>query len=230
MGLFDILGNAMVQEEIRSVVDKVGTNFGGKGGFDLGSLLGQGGGTGSLAGAGALGALLGTLLPKGATRTASVLGLGAVAYSFYKKWAQANQSSQPFADTMGFSDNFGADPVSTLLLRTMVYAAKADGRIDEAECSRIEALVPQLFPNQDVQPILDKVLAEPADLHVLANSLQSVEQGEDLYRLSCIIMDVDHFAERGYLAELGHALGLSVEKMQKLEKEATQAKQQIDRF
>ena len=114
-----------------------------------------------------------------------------------------------------------------LMLRAMVYAARADGHIDEAEQSRISKLTEQFLPGQDTNAIVNTLVNEPLNLELLASQMQSVEQREDLYRLSCLVLDIDHFMERSYLDALAKALGIEARQAE-LEQEALAAKQQLD--
>lgn len=245
MGLFDILGSAM------------GGGQGGQGGMpgSLGTIMeemqkmAQGvgrsapGGMGGLLGAGALGALLGQVLPKGAAKTAGLAGMGLIAWNFYQKWAaqqqaQRDQQARQFASPsaapaqsdqyMPTQDmSYPADPTAMLLLRAMVYAARADGHIDAVEQERINGVVTQMFPGQDVSPLLTSLMQDAIDPNALAHMVQSPEQAQDLYRLSCLIVDIDNFMERGYMDALGQALRLPEQTRQALEQEAHAAKQQL---
>ncbi|MDE5879149.1 MAG: DUF533 domain-containing protein, partial [Desulfovibrio sp.] len=46
----------------------------------------------------------------------------------------------------------------------------------------------------------------------------------DVYRLSCSVIDIDHFMERGYLDALAQSLGISNSRKGQLEAEASQAR------
>ncbi|MBO4301331.1 MAG: tellurite resistance TerB family protein [Desulfovibrio sp.] len=257
--LFDILGNSALRDVLGQLAGQTQAssrnfgnasfgpgNFGGLGEI-LGNLAGQArnvgssapGGMGGLLGAGAIGAILAQILPKGAVNTASLAGIGAVAWNFYKKWAQqqaSGQTEQTAAQGSGWDDLFGesrqvdkavADPTGMLLLRAMIYVAKADGHLDDIEKGRIEMMLQQMYPGQDVSVMLDYFTKETVDPAVLAREVQSREQGEDLYRLSCLIVDVDNFMERSYLNGLAQALGLDETTRNTLEREAEEAKQQL---
>lgn len=226
MGLFDILNNPAFRETITQVAGQVAGQAGNSlRNFGQNIANGQGGG---LLGAGALGALLGTMMPKGGMKAAGLLGIGALALNFYKQWSAQNAQAKEAPKESGFfaysgpqsASQASADPTAMMVLRTMVYAARADGHVDSEEEARIAKLLPQFFPDQDVTPILKGLMEEPINPSLLAREVQSEEQALDLYRLSCIIMDIDHFMERGYLAELGKSLNLSADRMQALEKEA----------
>ena len=75
--------------------------------------------------------------------------------------------------------------------------------------------------------LLGQLLNAPIDPAALAAEIQSAEQGEDLYRLSCMIVDIDHFMERSYLDALAAALKISEARKGQLEEEARQAKAQL---
>ena len=193
------------------------------------------GGMGGLLGAGALGALLGSVLSKDVLQNAALVGAGAVAWNFYKKWSDKKEQEAvaapaggaPFPGAQPAAPTAGADPTAMLLLRAMVYAARADGHIDATEQERISKMVQQMFPGQDASQLIASLLNEPINPAVLAGQVCSAEQGEDLYRLSCLIVDIDHFMERSYLDGLAQSLHIQPLRKEALELEAVQAKQQL---
>ena len=253
MSVFDILKNNDLGAMLGSLMGGGNAGAAAPGnstpaGNDLGALLGslmdKGkagaaalgnstlGGLGGLLGAGTLGALLGSMLPKEVTQNAALVGAGVVAWNFYKKWAARQQqsatASQPTALTSDLQlADAGGDPTAMLLLRAMIFAARADGHIDAAEQDRISKLVPQMFPGQDSTQLINGLMNEPLNPSGLAAQVQSVEQGEDIYRLSCLIMDVDHFMERSYLDALAQSLQIGVDRRGALEQEASQARLQL---
>lgn len=197
------------------------------------------GGMGGLLGAGALGALLGSVLSKDVLQNAALVGAGAVAWNFYKKWSDKKEqeavaeapAATPFPGAQPAAapaaPTASADPTAMLLLRAMVYAARADGHIDATEQDRIGKMVAQMFPGQDAGQLINALLNEPINPAVLAGQVCSAEQGEDLYRLSCLIVDIDHFMERSYLDGLAQSLHIQPQRKDALEAEAVQAKQQL---
>lgn len=230
MSLFNILDSGVLREAMKSLSGEVRGAAG-----NIRDMTP--GGMGGLLGAGALGALLGQVLPKGALRTAGLAGIGAVAWNFYKKWSaqQAASAQQGHAAQSGRSGTtagnsaagLAVDPTAVLILRAMVFAAKADGRIDDTERTRIATLLSQLYPGQDVSPIVRQLAEETVNPALLARQVRSREQGEDLYRLSCLIIDVDQFMERSYLDGLAQELNLSASAQKALEQEAAEAKRQL---
>lgn len=188
------------------------------------------GGVGGLLGAGALGALLGAFMSKGALQNVALVGAGAVAWNFYQKWSQGRKEAQPAATSVSVQPASLApaelDSTARLLLRAMVFAARADGHIDATEQERISQVVAQMLPGQDANALLGRLMNDPIDPGLLASEIQSAEQGEDLFRLSCMIVDIDHFMERSYLDALATALHITESRKNELEAEANQAKAQ----
>ena len=194
------------------------------------------GGIGGLAAAGALGALLGRSMSRGAAQNLALLGAGAVAWNFYQKWAANKNAAAETGNARGAAAQAATSPTdttmqfdatSTLVIRAMVYAARADGSIDAAERERMAVIIGQMMPGQDVNAHIAQFEQETLDPNALAKEVASPEQGEDVYRLSCMVIDIDHFMERGYLDALGKILGLSPDTMSRLEAEAQEAKSQL---
>ncbi|MBQ7456222.1 MAG: DUF533 domain-containing protein [Desulfovibrio sp.] len=224
MGLFDILTNPEVRQVLTSLAGKAGDGL-----QQLNQKIPQG--MGGLAGAGALGALLGSVLPRGVAGAAGMLGVGAIAWNFYQKWAKEKGiTPNAFFDAKQGSQQAAVDPVALQLLRAMIFAARADGHIDATEQKRIELMVGQLFPNQDVQPVMAKLMEEAIDPSVLAKDVVNQEQADDLFRLSCVIVDIDHFMEESYFEALGKALHIDANRQQALMAEAKNVKAELAKF
>lgn len=190
------------------------------------------GGAGGLLGAGALGAVLGNLMGSDMARNIALVGAGAVAWNFYKKWASKNNAqneTQPApgaAPAVAGEAGGAVDPVAQLIARSMVYAAKADGKIDPVEERRMDAVL-KSFGDENLEPFIARIREEPIDPEKLARQVTSPEQGEDVFRLSCAVIDIDHFMERGYLDALARALGINDTRKQEIEKEAGHARSQF---
>lgn len=225
MSLFDVLNSSGLGSALGPLTEKAKSTA---------STLGREapGGVGGLLGAGALGALLGTMLSKDVVKNAALVGAGAVAWNFYQKWSQ-NKGQVPAASPSSSaaapapSSSVQADPTAMLLLEAMVFAARADGHIDASERERIEQAVRHMFPGQDVDSLLNSLMGASLNPASLAARVQSAEQGEDVYRLSCLIVDIDHFMERGYLDGLAQALRIPAVRKEELEREADQARRQL---
>lgn len=233
--IFDILKNT----DFTSVLDTLGAQARGAASSIQNS---SPGGLGGLFGAGALGAMLGNIMPGNAAKGIALAGLSAVAYNFYKKWTEAQNAAQ--ADTSfgqtpprqiknqfgpGFDSNSATslDPTAELVVRAMNYAARADGNIDEVERQRMREILKNILPGQDVERVIDTVSNETIDPARIANATISADQAEDIYRLSCATIDADQFMEKSYLEALANSLGISANRKGELETEAAMARQHL---
>lgn len=228
-------------------------------------------GVGTALGAVGLAGLLGAILPKGAVKSAALMGVGAAAFNFYQKWSQkkqqdqawqSQQSQRPELDSGQFAGQpcgqaqygrqaqpaqqagwqagahqFGDGPGSSstapdstaeLMLRAMIYAARADGHIDEREETRITKLAEQFMPGQNIHRQVACIIEEPLNLEALNTPGASIEQKEDVYRLSCLVITVDHFMERSYIDALAKGLGISEQRQKELETEAAEFSRELD--
>lgn len=189
----------------------------------------------------------------GALAAGGAAAAGALAWKFYQKWSRNTQISETPRTTpsqtppedwptaLSSSPTEAAPPsdpspeqaalpqasaTGLALLEAMVFAARADGHIDERERANIHAAVQTMFPGQDAAALVDELMDKPLDPASLAARVPDYEQGCDLYRLSCTIIDVDDFRERSYLDTLATALRLTPEDKFRLEQEAAQTGQQ----
>ena len=240
MSIFSILKSPTFAQTVSSLSGKALEMAGGIGKNLPGSMqeLGQRvrdavgkvpGGAGTVLGVGALAALVGSGLPKKAVKAAALVGAGAIAMNFYQKWAASrNQAAAEGAPAEASTFPSTDDPATLLIMRAIVYAARADGHIDDAERERIRKLSRQFLQGADAPALVERLMDEPLNPEVLASQMQSREQCEDLYRLSCLVIDIDHFMERSYLDNLASALGIAKDAQAALEKESGEARAQLD--
>lgn len=208
------------------------------------------GGVGGLLGAGVLGALLGKSASNDLVKNAALVGAGAVAWNFYQKWSQARAAQnapqqQGWQSAPAQTGSWGSapsadqwqsqppmviqlDPTALLVMRAMVFAARADGNVDALEQQRIDTVIQNMLQGQDVRAQLDAMKSEMLDPRKIATAVQAPEQGEDIYRLSCVVIDIDHFMERSYLDALGDALCIAPARRAELEADAAQGRRQLE--
>lgn len=228
-------------------------NMGGNASEALGkvkdSLPGSLGGVGGLLGAGALGGILGVLMGgkgigktvgkavgsvgKGVLMAGGTAAAAALAWSLYQKWSQnstapgtpAPQPSSPASGPMALP-SAQADPAAMLVLEAMVFAARADGHLDDEERRAIHETMTALFPGTDVAVSIDGLLNRPLDPEDLARRVQNPEQARDVYRLSRLVINVNHPMERAYLQALAQAFGFSDTERATLDDEVEAMRQQ----
>ncbi len=203
------------------------------------------GGVGGLLGSAAIGGLVGALfsgkkvkkMAKGALVVGGTAAAGALAWNFYQKWSQnkntipSGQSSQPAQNTDQNQPAQALPPTENtaiILLEAMVFAARADGHIDDEERQNIHNAAEALFPGQEIVGLLDGLLNKPIDPTALAAKINNAEEAHDLYRLSCAAIDIDSFMERSYLDGLAKALNLNDVEKNTLEQEAIAARQSMN--
>ncbi|WP_323162404.1 tellurite resistance TerB family protein [Pseudomonas glycinae] len=210
---------------------------GGLGGL-LGGLLGGGGvsGGGSPAGGlGGLGGLLGGLLGgggalgggtqrrSGGTNYAALASLGMMAFQAYQAWqrSQASAAPQQTPQTADLLSGPQVEEHSHAVLRALIAAAKADGRIDESEKHLISSEIGKHTDDPNLQQWLDDEVAKPLDPTEVAQAAQNdPAMAAEMYLASVMLVDDQQDAERNYLDELAAALQIDPELQVHLEQQA----------
>lgn len=205
----------------------------GQGGLgDLfGSLLGGASGAGSSAGG--LGGLLGGLLggagvggastgrSAGAGKYAALASLGMMAFKAYQAWQQQQASApQQAVSTVDQLSGPAAEEHSHAILRALIGAAKADGRIDDAEKKLIYAELARHADDPQLQQWLNDEVSRPLDAASIAEHASDPGMAAEMYLASVMLIDQQQPAERAYLDELGAALGLHSQLLKQLELQA----------
>ena len=175
--------------------------------------LGQGAAVG-----GVLAALLGTRIGRKLTGTSLKLGslaaLGTVAYQAYQNWqGKSGSPGTPVNELTGPA----AATRSLALLKATIAAAKADGHIDEAERSRIEAQIGKLSLDRDGMEFLKAELAKPLSAKEVAASADSPAAAAEIYLISLAVIDKKNEQEHAYLQSLAGELKLSEDLVKSLE-------------
>jgi len=206
--------------------------LGGLGGL-LGGLLGGGGATG---GGGGLGGLLGGLLggggggsasgytqgrSSGGTNYAALASLGMMAFQAYQSW-QRSQAAAPQQAVRTVDQLSGpeAEDHSHAILRALIAAAKADGRIDKQEEQLIYAEIKRHTNDPQLQQWLDEEVSKPLDAAEVAQSAQDPAMAAEMYLASVMLVDDQQDAERAYLDELAGALQIDPTLQVHLEQQA----------
>ncbi|PMZ99490.1 MULTISPECIES: tellurite resistance TerB family protein [unclassified Pseudomonas] len=212
-----------------------GGGAGGLGGL-LGGLLGGGSGGGSPAGGlGGLGGLLGGLLAgggalgggtqrrSGGTNYAALASLGMMAFQAYQAWqrSQASAAPQQTPQTADLLSGPQVEEHSHAVLRALIAAAKADGRIDESEKHLISSEIGKHIDDPNLQQWLDDEVAKPLDPTEVAQAAQNdPAMAAEMYLASVMLVDDQQDAERNYLDELAAALQIDPELQVHLEQQA----------
>jgi len=176
--------------------------------------------------AGALAAvLLGTGAGRKVTGSAVKLGglaaIGGLAYKAYQNYKADQQASvepvakepellPPPSETPFHPSQApqGEDEFALTLIRAMIAAAKADGRIDDDERKKIVGRIGLAGLDSHASAFLDEELASPLNLDDLVAQAKTDAQRVELYTASRLAISADTRAERGYLDLLAGRLNL----------------------
>jgi uncharacterized membrane protein YebE (DUF533 family) len=173
---------------------------------------------------GGLGALiLGTGAGRSLAGSAIKLGglalIGGLAYKAYQNYQQglppltgakagAPQALLAAPDGSGFEAEATTNDDATLLLRAMVAAAAADGRVDAAEQKKILSGFGKSDLDAEARQFFAREFEHPATADELAEACSSPEQATKIYTAARLAVDVDTNAEHEFLAALADRLGI----------------------
>ena len=197
---------------------------GGGGGGALGGMLSQvlGGGGSSGGGGGALGNVLGSLLGGGGGQAAGggLAGglIGSLAKAAMSQMAGGGASGGGQAAAPGFDlSRYASGQVETqrddndralVMIRAMLSAAKADGRVDAGEQERILGKLNDAGADQEMRQFIQDELQKPIDVDALADEADSAHMATEIYTASLFAIDVDTPGEQAYMNQLATKLGL----------------------
>lgn len=210
--------------------------------------------TGGLAAGSVLGLLAGNKklrksagkLAGGAAGIGGGAALGALAYSAYRNWRNAEPSAQsgavgtnayhgspavstarngPAPDLSRFDpeNNIGADghPFQLALVKAMIAAANADGHMDEKELQSVFEALNGLQLDAGDKALIFETLRNPPDVDTIAGFADGLEQASELYMVSRLAIDPDHPAEQTYLDTLSDRLQLPAGLVAQIESQLT---------
>lgn len=184
---------------------------------------------------GLMGAILGNkksrkLATKYGKKAAVVGGtavVGTLAYQAYKNWKQDQTNEheptslvKPYDNAVQPAYSQTSSTESLLLVKAMVFAAKADGHIDNNERQAIADWLNQQNIGQDVEVLISRWIDEPLEPQAIAAEVNNLEQASEVYLVSLLAIDVDHFLEKAYLDQLANALSLPRELALRIEEQA----------
>ncbi len=191
-GIGDLLSN-MLGDAGKAVGGNKNLAIGGLGAL-IGSLLGGGGKSVGGAVGGGLMALLGTLAfnaLKGSGQQKPVIPVGLTEPQTKDEQEQLEQSSE-------------------LVLRAMINATKADGRVDQAEVNRMMGKFSEIGVDAEGQRYLMAQLRQPMETeNLIAFAKNKPDLAAQIYAASLLAIEVDTQAEKNYLDRLATGLGLS---------------------
>ena len=180
--------------------------------------LGAGAALGGL-GALILGTGAGRSLAGSAVKLGGLALIGGLAYKAYQNYQQgqppltgakagAPQALLAAPGGSGFEAEATSNDQATLLIRAMIAAAAADGRVDEAEQKKILSGFGKGDLDAGARQFFARELEKPATVDELAEACGSPEEGVKIYTAARLAVDVDTDEEHEFLAALADRLGI----------------------
>ena len=196
MGMLSMLGKvAMGVIAAKTIGKAMGGNSGGSGGLGgmLGGLLGGNKSANAPQSGGGIGDLLNSMKGNSSQSQGSGGGLGDL--------LSAALSGKEVNTTPSEEEK------AKILLRAMVSAAKADGKIDKEEEAKITQHIGDVTPEE--LEIVKQEIESPVDLEGLIAKSKGIEQ--EVYLMSLLAINLDENSEAEYLSKLAKGLGITPE-------------------
>lgn len=218
----------------------------------LGSFMGSSaakGLAGGVAGGAAVSMLTsksGRKLGKNALKLGGVAAVGALAFAAYKRYNNSGQAgaadSAVTADSSAVStealsaapagsafmpaenDQAANDELGLILVRAMIAAARADGKLDAQESQAVFQKIEELGLDSESKNLLVQEMGHSVDVDAIINSASSPEIAAEIYIASLLAIDVDNAAEKAYLAMLAARLQLPAQLVTELDNQVAAQK------
>lgn len=157
----------------------------------------------------------------GGMNYAALASLGMAAFQAYQAW-QRQQATAPqqALQTVDQLDGPAAEAHSHAVLRALIAAAKADGRIDDKEKQLISSELGRHTDDPQLQQWLDAEVAEPLDATDFAEFASDPAMAAEVYLASVMLVDDQQDAERNYLDDLAGQLQIDPQLQLHLEQQA----------
>ncbi len=146
-----------------------------------------------------------------------------LAYGIYKQWMMRRRTSLIRPDDM--LDETGEMVFYTtalLLVETMVFAMRVDGRIDSDQYQSLVDFCQAVFNDRMnvVRGEIDNMLTVNLDPESIATKVRFAEESLDIYLLSAVMLDAQHPLGQAYLELLSACLGIGPTARRELDRRA----------
>lgn len=169
---------------------------------------------------GAAGLAAGMLLSKGglgklagsAVQLGAVAAVGGLAFNAWQNYQKSQQATAPAARQDAFippsNDAQAHEELGKSLVRAMIAAAKADGKIDADEKEAIFGKLETMNLSAQEKAWVFDELSSPLDINAVVARADTPEHATEIYAASLVAITADTAAERAYLDALGSKLKL----------------------
>lgn len=148
----------------------------------------------------------------GTAKLGAVAALGGLAYSAWQNYQRQQPSGAPSREDAFIpaqADAQGHEELGKTLVRAMIAAAKADGRIDAEEKEAIfEKLKAMSLSAEEKAWVFDE-LSSPLDINAVVARADTPEHAAEIYAASLVAISADTAAEQAYLEVLAGKLKLA---------------------
>lgn len=196
---------------------------------------------------GALTSKSGRKMGKKAVKYGAVAAVGALAYNAWRKHQETRQPGgsvtaspaagagqgpvavgrEPAPRSSGFHAETQAgeetNKLGMTLVRAMIAAARADGKLDPQEMQAIVSRIEESDLSAEEKGVLVNELSRPLSLDDLVQSVASPQEAAEVYVASLLAIEVDTAAEKAYLAMLAARLGLEDGLVEELHRHVAEA-------
>ena len=171
------------------------------------------------AASGAIGALVGSLLgggsgaAKGAVGGGGLAMLASLAMAALKKSGQAPvEESNILKELSKPLEEQNLENDAQIIVKAMINAAKADGKIDKSEIDKIIGKLDDDGLEQKEKEFFMTEANKPMDLaSVVISAANKPEMAAQIYAASMLAIEVDTDAEKRYMQQLASGLGLDAQ-------------------
>lgn len=149
-------------------------------------------------------------LIEGAVKAGALAAVGGLAYKAWQNHQQGKSMAPVQEDAFipASQDTHAHEELGKTLVRAMIAAAKADGRIDTEEKEAIfERLKSMPLSSEEKAWVFDE-LSSPLDINAVVARADTPEHAAEIYAASLVAISADTAAEQAYLEALASKLKL----------------------
>lgn len=178
---------------------------------------------------GALLLLLGTGTGRKLTGTAlkvgSVAAVGGIAWKAWQHWQETQGADMDLSidkkDIKALSidklEGKEANERSEILIKAMLAAAKADGKIDENEKNAINEQIARLGLDSSIEELMRSGMVTPLSAKAVARLAENMTIATEIYLVSVLVTTEQNTQEKRYMENLAAALELPKDVVAELE-------------
>lgn len=146
-----------------------------------------------------------------AAKLGAMAAVGGLAYSAWQSYQQKQGQTAPASREDAFipaPDSAAQEELGKTLVRAMIAAAKADGRIDAEEKEAIFDRLKSMPLSAEEKAWVFDELSSPLDINAVVARADTPEHAAEIYAASLVAITADTLAEQTYLEALASKLRL----------------------